>query len=94
MVNIPYVQMSIHVNSQPNWSEHTRPNSFLSLKLTSGVDPHEMTHHAAFLLGLHCLPYIFKCEKWCEVRSIKLVPYSMFDSSDGINETERMCRLV
>ena len=29
-VNIPHVQMSIQVNSQPNWSEYT--NSFSSLK--------------------------------------------------------------
>ena len=64
--------------------------------LASSVDPHEMTQHAAFLLGLHCLPnYIFKCEKM--VRGKKhnsIVPYSMFDSSDGSDETARMRNLV
>ena len=66
--------MSIRVNSQSNWSEHN--NSFsqktvLVLEVASSVDPHEMMHHATFLLGLHCLPnYIFRCEKWCEARSI------------------------
>ena len=68
--------MSRRVNSQPNWSEHT--NSFffsvLVLAVASSVDPHEMMHHAVFLLGLHGLPnYIFKCEKWCEARRIN--PY-------------------
>ena len=55
--------MSIRVNSEPNPSEHT--NFFFHsqktvLVLASSVDPHEMTHHAALLLGLHCLPkYIY-----------------------------------
>ena len=49
--------MSVCVNSQSNWSEHT--NSFfaqktvLVLAVASSVDPNEMMHHAAFLLGLH-----------------------------------------
>ena len=39
--------------------------------VASSVDPHEMMHHAAFLMGLHSLPkYIFICEKWCEARNI------------------------
>ena len=77
IVNIPHVQMSIRVNSQPKWSEHTMSILFFSQKtvlvlaVVSSVDPHEMMQHAAFLLGLHCLPnYIFKCEKWCEARGI------------------------
>ena len=71
IVNIPHIQMSIHVNSQPNWCEHASfffsQKTVLVLAVASSVDPYEMMHNAAFLLGLHCLPnYIFKCEKWCE----------------------------
>ena len=29
---------------------------FLSLKITTRVDPNEMQHYAAFHQGLHCLP--------------------------------------
>ena len=56
IVNVTHVEMSIglRVNSQPNLSEHT--NSFFFsqktvLVLASSVDPDEMMHHAAFLMG-------------------------------------------
>ena len=52
-------------------SQLTARSNEHTVKLSSSVDPHEMTHHATFLLGLHRLPnYIFKCEKLCEARSI------------------------
>ena len=58
IVNILHVQMSIRVNSQPNPYEHIN-SFFLSQKTAlvqaSSVDPHEMTHHVALCLGLHCL---------------------------------------
>ena len=54
-------------------SQHSAQSNEHTVKLSSSMDPHEMTHLAAFLLGLHRLPnYIFKCEKLCEVRSINL----------------------
>ena len=68
IVNKPHVKKSIHVNLQPNWSEHTIGLlPFYLSKDPLGTSKHEMTHHAVFLLGLHCLPnYIFKCERWFE----------------------------
>ena len=53
------------------YSQHTARSNEHTVKLSSSMDPHEMTHHATFLLVLHHLPNcIFKCEKLCEARSI------------------------
>ena len=73
IVNILLFQMSIRINSQPNWSEHTNSFFFLEDRLGTGSSKQcgPSWNDAAFPLGLNCLPnYIFKYEKWCEARSI------------------------